>query len=183
MKRSKKFVFIPACLIAQAIRAKGIVKKYPAIVSPILELFNKYQINLIQMPCPEIKYKGLIREPCGKGKYDNPEYRKICREIAKDVVNSIKEIKGAGYEVIAILGIEYSPSCAVNYLWEGKLKKGKGIFIEELEKELEENKIEIKILGINIQKIKKTLKELESFLRSFYGLNLKDLMSFMHSLQ
>ncbi len=151
--------------MAQAVRAQGIVKVYPAIVNPIVDLFQKYNVNIIQMPCPELKYEGLIRKPAGKSHYDNEEYRKICREIAEEVVDSIKNLRKNGYEVVAILGMEYSPSCAVEYLWEGKLVKGMGVYMEELKKALEKNNIKIPFVGVNVYKIKSSLEKIEKLLQ------------------
>ena len=52
--------------------AQGVVKKYPAVVRPILEFCIKYDLNILQMPCPESRCSagGLIRQPHGKLWYE-----------------------------------------------------------------------------------------------------------------
>ena len=171
MKRSKKVVFIPFCLLAQGLRAEGIVKKFPATVKPVVNLLEEYQVNLIQMPCPEIEYEGIKRKPAGKAKYDNEIYRNICRKYANQITSFIENLIENEYEILAILGIEKSPSCAINYLFEkGRMVRGKGVYMEELKKNLEERNINIPFLGININGMNKTLAELRKFLGKKEGL-------------
>ena len=74
--RSKKFVLIPFCLIAQAYQAQGIVKyEWKSSIKPIVQLLIDNDINIIQMPCAETSYKNsLIREPRGISKYNTKEF-------------------------------------------------------------------------------------------------------------
>ena len=165
--RSKKFIFIPFCLICQAFQAKGIVRYgWRGIIKPIVEELVKQDINLVQMPCPESQFggykKGLERNPNGIEYYDNPEFRSLCNKLASETANMIKSILSNGYEIIAILGIEYSPSCAVKYQYtnEGTIHQP-GIFIEELKKLLNNEEIRIPFIGINRRGIKKSLGEIK----------------------
>ena len=66
MKRSQKYVYVPFCMLAQGIRAATIVRVYPAIVNPVIKFFMEKNINIIQMPCPELIFDGFYRRPCGK---------------------------------------------------------------------------------------------------------------------
>ena len=63
--RSKKFVFIPFCLIAQAYQAQGIVKyEWKSSIKPIVDLLLNNDVNIIQMPCIGAEFNNsLIREP------------------------------------------------------------------------------------------------------------------------
>lgn len=161
MKRSKKFAFVPFCFFAQGIRAEGIVKKYSSVVAPIAEMLIKEEINIIQMPCPEIEYEGIKRKPSGKQKYDNKEYREICQRRSEEIISLSKKLEKNGFQVLFIAGLENSHSCAVDYLFEKRLKiKGSGIFIEELKKQMEQEKIFIPLIGINIQGINKTIEKI-----------------------
>lgn len=158
-------MFTSFCLLAQGLRAKGIVKKFPAIVKPVVELLEKYEINLIQMPCPELEYEGIKRKPASKANYDNEVYRNICRKYANQITNFIEKLTENGYEVLGILGIENSPSCAVNYLFErGKRTRGMGIYMEELKKELKGRNLNIPFVGIDIHGMNKTINELKKVL-------------------
>ena len=71
--RSKRFIFVPFCLMAQAYQAQGIVKyEWKSSIKPIMQLLIDNDINIIQMPCTESTFNdSLIREPLGLSKYNN----------------------------------------------------------------------------------------------------------------
>ena len=81
--RSRKFIFVPFCLMAQAYQAQGIVKyDWKGTIKPIMQLLIDNEINIIQMPCAESLYKNnLIREPKGLSKYNTVEFNNHCNEI------------------------------------------------------------------------------------------------------
>ena len=160
--RSKKFIFVPFCLMAQAYQAQGIVKyEWKSSIKPIMQLLLDNDINIIQMPCTESSFNdSLIREPMGLSKYNNDEFNAHCQQKAKLVVDEIKSIVSNGYEVIAILGIEHSPSCCVNYIYTNKgNERRKGIFLEKVYEGIKD--YNIPFIGINRKYIKKALAELE----------------------
>lgn len=164
--RSKKFVFVPFCLMAQAYQAQGIVKyEWKSSIKPIMQLLLDNDINIIQMPCTEATFNNaLIREPMGISKYNTEEFNAHCKEKADEVVNQIKNIINSGYEVIGILGIEQSPSCCVNYIYTNKgNEKRKGIYIEKIYEGIK--KYNIPIIGINRKYIRKSLEELEKIIK------------------
>ena len=70
----------------------------------------------------------------------------------------------AGLNVLAIVGVEFSPACAPSYLNKGRrILKGKGIYIEELERELKLQKLRVPFIGVNQRwtiKLKKQLSEI-----------------------
>ncbi|MBP3462898.1 MAG: hypothetical protein J6K45_00205 [Clostridia bacterium] len=162
--RSKKFIFVPFCLMAQAYQAQGIVKyDWKGTIKAIMQLLIDNEINIIQMPCAESLYKNsLIREPKGLSKYDTEEFNNHCNDLAETVFNEINNIINSGYEVIAILGIEHSPSCCINYIYTNNgMEKRKGLFIDKLFKRLQKENIEIPMIGINRKYINKSIKELK----------------------
>ena len=113
MLRSRRFVLTPFCMLCQGVRAEGIVRHFPSIIKPVVDLLAELKINIIQMPCPELLFDSFHRKPCGKPKYDNPHNRAICRKLAEQVVAQIEMFKVNGCTVEAVLGVEFSPSCAV----------------------------------------------------------------------
>ena len=164
--RSKKFVFIPFCLMAQAFQAQGIVKyEWKASIKPIVQLLLDNDINIVQMLCAESTFHdSLIRKPKGIKKYDTADFNKHCEKLAEDVAKQIKTICLNGYKVIAILGIEQSPSCCVNYIYTNKgMEKRKGLFIEKLSNKILD--LNISIIGVNRKYINKSLKELEKLIK------------------
>lgn len=164
--RSKNVVLTPFCLLAQAFQAKGIVRyEWKSAIYPIVDLLLKNHINIIQMPCAEYHFKGLNREPMGYSKYNTPEFRKVCKKLVGETFEMIKNIIANNYNILAILGIEMSSSCAVNYQYSNKgMVHVKGVFIDELDKKLKENNIEIPMIGVNRKHIKKSYKQLEKIL-------------------
>ena len=83
-----------------------------------------------------------------------------CEVLAEEVSKQVHMICKNGYDVIAILGIEQSPSCCVNYIYTNHgMEKRKGLFMDKLCKKIED--LDIPIIGINRKYINKSLKELE----------------------
>ena len=131
MERIKKLVLISHCVINQnsvvhpLARAKG---QFTFVDSLI-----KNNIGIYQLPCPEFKFGGLNRVPTEKEDYDTPEYRGLCRKLSLDVVEEIMEYIKHYNKVVGVIGINHSPTCSIT----GK----RGIFMEELFKELESREI------------------------------------------
>ena len=163
MNRSKKCVFVSHCLLAQVVRAKGLVKVSPAIIKQVVQFCMDNDINVFQMPCPEslCAAGGLRREVHGKAWYEKNGLRETSSKIAKEQVNYMVELKESGFAVVAIIGLEFSPSCAPSYLNKGRwIVKGKGIFVEELEKELKLQALRIPFIGVNQRWTRKLEKQL-----------------------
>lgn len=163
--RSLNFVFVPFCLMAQAYQAQGLVKyQWRATIKPFVELLLEKEINIIQMPCAESSFKSsLVREPKGLKKYDTDEFNEHCEILATNVAKEIRKIYNGGYKVLAILGIEQSPSCCVNYIYTNKgMEKRMGLFIEKLYSKI--NDLNIPIIGINRKYISKSLNMLKDVL-------------------
>lgn len=163
--RSKRFVFVPFCLLAQAYQAEGIVKyEWKSSIKPFVELLINNDINIIQMPCAESTFNhSLIRKPMGISKYDNEEFNKHTSKLAHEVYLQIKDLKDSGYEVIAILGIEQSPSCCLNYIYTNKgMENRKGLFMDKLYNEVKQ--FCIPFIGINRKYINKSLNELKDLI-------------------
>lgn len=164
--RSKRIVLIPFCLICQGFQARGIARDYPAIVKPVLMELVKQEINIIQMPCPESHFggyaRGLKREPKGIDDYDVPEFRKLCGELADDVSRMIRAAISEDFEIIAILGMEYSPSCAVNF--QADRSRRPGIFIEILREKLKEEDITIPFIGVDKRHTELAIEDLKQLI-------------------
>lgn len=166
-QRSRKFIFVPFCLVCQSFQAQGLVRYgWPAVIKPIVEEILKHDINIVQMPCPESQFggleKGLKRSPKSITEYDTEDFRRACRNLALETTKTIKAILANNYEVMAILGIEFSPSCStkLQYSSKGTFHRP-GLFVEALKKQLTEEKIEIPFIGINKRGIKKSLNDLK----------------------
>lgn len=168
--RSKYFIFVPFCLLAQAYQAEGIVKyEWKSSIKPFVTLLINNDINIIQMPCAESTFQNnLIRKPMGIAKYDTNDFNAHCEKLASEVANQIKQLIESHYQVIAILGIEQSPSCCVNYIYTNHGNENrKGIFIEKLHNKIKE--YNIPFIGINRRFINKSFKQLEKIIDEIKG--------------
>lgn len=168
MIRSTRHVFTSFCLLNQGVRATGIAKHYAATITPIVELLMKEKVNIVQMMCPELIFDGFHRKPCGRSNYDTPLNHKICREVAQKTVWLMEMFCKNGHSVEAVIGIEFSPSCAVSRLKSsrtGEHQERRGIYIEELQKLMTEKDIEVPFIGVQTYRINDTLKELSEILR------------------
>lgn len=118
-------------------------------------------INIIQMPCAENLYNNLlIRKPKGITKYDTREFNNNCENITKEVSKQIYLINNSGYKIIAILGIEQSPSFCVNYIYTNYgMVNRKGLFLDKLSKKIID--LNIPIIGVNRKFINKSMEELK----------------------
>jgi predicted secreted protein len=175
--RSYDVVFVPFCLLNRGVVAEGLAREYPAIVKPvIMELIDR-DMNIVQMPCPELHFssfeESLKRSPKLKKDYDTPEFRALCRRLGSQTADIVEGFVKADYRVKCILGIEYSPSCAVRlvfrsrtatYSTEGYTVHESGIFFEELKQILTSRGLDIPLVGIHLRGMEKSLGDLKNVL-------------------
>ncbi len=112
----------------------------------------------------------ITRLPLPKDSYDNPAIRRKYRELAEKETSILSQFTSKGYEIIAVIGAEASPTCGINIVgrWKDPERRGKfpedvefvegtGVFMEELREEFEKRGIETKWIGLP----GKTLRELD----------------------
>lgn len=153
-QRSRKVIFISHCLINQNSKVKGFAT-FPGMVTPLVKLLEMNGAGIVQIQCPEERELGIGR-PVGddsKQGYDTPNYRKICSDIAEEMINRIKDYQKNGYKVACILGVDGSPSCGVNVtpVRRGSkvvLSPGMGVFFEVLSEKMAKERIKIPVIGI-----------------------------------
>ncbi|MBR5340609.1 MAG: hypothetical protein IK151_01640 [Erysipelotrichaceae bacterium] len=126
-------------------------------------------VQLVQLPCPEFTLYGANRWGHVSNQFDNPFFRKRCKEILNPIVMEIKEYQAHPdrYNVLGYLGIGGSPSCGVDHTCIGNcfgsfggrqdleetlngisLANKPGIFIDELKTLLKENGIDIPVVEL-----------------------------------
>ncbi|MDR0768285.1 MAG: hypothetical protein LBE57_07705 [Methanosarcinales archaeon] len=135
---TEETIFVIAhCLLNPLARVKGIRKPDP------IDTKNK---KIIQLPCPELIYAGPERGKKAKEEYDTLDYRRLCLELFFPYAEMIETFSNEGYEIL-ITGIPKSPSCGVftTSVFENQVAEGKGIFFEEIEKELIRRQIPFKM--------------------------------------
>ena len=162
-QRSARFVFISHCLLAQGVRANGLAKYHSSVVKPVLQFLMDNDINIVQMPCPESRCAagGIGRDPHGKAWYEKNGLRETSQPIARNQALYMKDLVDNGFEILAVIGMEFSPACAVTYLNRGPaIYKDKGIYIEELLREMSKLELNVPFIGINQRWHKKMERDL-----------------------
>jgi predicted secreted protein len=162
----KKVVFVPHCILNQNVRASGKEKTNGAI-KEVVNFFTEAEIGIVQLPCPEVEFDGgLDREFKAKEKY-NSAYREHCKSISLEILKTVKKYLEKEYKVLGILGIEFSPTCGVYRVENSrKIIPGKGILIEELEREMQKNNFQVPIIAINLNNIFSSLEKLSLLLKN-----------------
>ena len=165
MERSKKVIFVSHCILNQNVKALG-RERSPGPVKELLELFAEADVGIVQIPCPQIDYNGgLNRKPKSKEEYDNKAYRAACKKLSAALLKQIEDYIAKKYSVVGILGVEFSPSCAVHQLQNGNRNvPGKGIFMEELEAEMRKKRFQVPIVGVNLSNLFSTSEKVQSLL-------------------
>ena len=163
----KKVVFVPHCILNQNARAVG-KEKSNGTIKEIVNFFAEAEVGIVQLPCPEVEFDGgLNRQLKTKENYNNEVYRKCCREISLKVLKEVREYLDKEYKVVGILGVEFSPTCAVYRIENGKkILPGKGILMEELEKEMQKENFQVPIIAVNLNNIFSTLEKLSLLLKN-----------------
>ncbi len=156
--RGCRVVLVAHCLLNQNSVVKGLARR-KAMVKELVDLLDEYGVGIIQLPCPELLYCGLRRWWMTREQYDNPGFKRFCRELISAVVDYLVEYARNGIEVLGLIGIAGSPSCGVHVTstgWSGgdpskagasRRISGQGVFIEVLLRVLEEHGIKLKFLA------------------------------------
>ncbi len=149
--RSKKIVFVSSCLLNTNNKVLGLAR-YEGMCKEVFDTLHKYGLGINQLACPETLYLGIQRWWCTKNLYDNVGFRPFCRQLAKQSVDYMYSYEQVGYQTVAVLACDGSPTCGVSITswdenWGGSpvefdynnaIIEGSGVFIEELKKEIEE---------------------------------------------
>lgn len=160
-------MFLAHCLLAQAVRANGLAKYFSASVTPVVQWCLDHDINIIQMPCPEFQCPagGPGRDPHGKSWYERNGLRETCIPIARSQAAYARRLTDAGCRILAVLGMEFSPACAVTLLNKGRrIHRDEGIYTEELRRELQAVGLTTPFVGVNQRGLKKLQRDLDSLL-------------------
>jgi predicted secreted protein len=145
-------VVLIECHLNQNARDRG-AARYPAINRQLLDLLQRSDVGLVQIPCPEVHCLGPHRaRPKGvtlREAMETPQSRSRCRELARETADRIDGLTHRGVEVVAILGGDVaSPGCAVHDDPAGGLSPRSGVFMQELDAELRSRSSKIAFRGI-----------------------------------
>lgn len=180
-KRGKKTVFVSSCLMNTNNKVQGLAR-YSGMCKEVFDELNKYGLGINQMPCPETLYLGIQRWWATKNLYDNVGFRSHCRKLAAQMVDYMVCYEQVGYETVAILSCDGSPTCGVSITsfdteWGGcpsdlsyndAIVEGEGVFIEELKSEMISRNVTIPpIYGLSLDDESADMETILSDYRNF----------------
>ncbi len=151
------------CVLNQSTRAwwgSGGARREEGMVSDVVGTLMSHGVGAVQMGCPEFSLHGNPRPPQSRDEYDTPEFRHRCREIAASACDAMKSLQEKGrnplVEVVAVVGVENSPSCGVEWTTrtidgESKVSRGRGLLIEALEEEMQRRELDVPLIGVSMK--------------------------------
>ncbi len=170
--RSKRIVLVANCLLNANNKVLEFAR-YPGMFKEVVDILAKYDLGILQMPCPETLHMGNQRWWNSRNLYDNTGYRHLCRTLAGQMADYMENYKRVGYEVTAILTCDGSPSCGItksSYCedWGGRPKEvdrvlidQPGIYMEELQAEILSRGLEMPtVYGLMMDDRSKTNQEI-----------------------
>jgi predicted secreted protein len=148
-------VVLAHCLLNANTRLQGIAK-WPGARADVLGPYIEQGVGIIQLPCPEASLFGMRRWAATREQYDTTAFRRHCRALASDVVDTIETLAHDGCDIEAVVGVQGSPSCGVLETSEGfsggpideeqtsERVAGTGIFMQELRSMLAERNLDVR---------------------------------------
>lgn len=192
-QRSKRVVFLSHCILNENVRYLGGACR-AGCIREIIDQCIGDDLGIVQMPCPEQRtWGGVLKRYLLMTyglKHQHPVIyrlsgillplavrytRLMYRHMARQVANQIENYLTSDFSVIAVVGIDGSPSCGVNttidlrrcdpilraqvdeltpekinrLLWRAG-GPGTGIFMDELRKELRRRHLSVPFLAHNL---------------------------------
>ena len=117
----KKILLVSHCVLNTAAKLKqfhtGEVGQEDALRHQVVRAALDHDIQLLQLPCPELLQYGARRWGHTCDQFDNVFFRQRCREMLQPIVMQVQEYLAnpEEFEVLGILGIDGSPSCGVDF--------------------------------------------------------------------
>ena len=126
-----------------------------------MDLFDEHDVNIVQLPCPEMLGEGLIREPHDATYYEREDFIEKCRGLARVQADIIEQFAKGNFSIVALLGIERSPSCSLGRVRRnGVVGEGNGVFMEILLEDLRGRNTDIFNLSLDLADIEDVLATL-----------------------
>lgn len=118
MERGKKIVLLSHCILNVNAKVAGLAN-YQAGLMALLDQLLANGYGVMQLPCVEMDMLGVNRWGIVKSQIDYPHFRKRCHELLAPLLDQVADYDHNGYEIAAVIGIDGSPTCGVNYVSEG----------------------------------------------------------------
>lgn len=162
-RKIKRVAIVCHCVINQSTRAwwgDGGVSSEEGMISDAVRVLMKHGVGLVQMDCPEFSLYGNPRPPRSKDEYDTPEFRRRCHEIATQACDQMENLLEKSHdpkiELVAVVGVDNSPSCGVERTtrtFDGKRvgAPGRGLLFDFLGMEMRLRGIDAPFIGLSLK--------------------------------
>jgi len=183
LKRNKKIVLLAHCILNVNAKVYGIATE-PAGCTQIITGLLDRGFGMIQLPCVEQSCFGINRWGQVKEQLNFPGFRTKCRSLLQPIVEQVSDFYANGYEIAAVIGLDGSPACGVNYTctgnWGGEIGSGydlpakiaslailrePGVMMEILQEMLKEAGITVQFLAVDETNPEASGKDLMANLR------------------
>lgn len=188
MKRGRRIVLLAHCVLNGNAKVEGICG-YRAAMTEVVSRLMASGIGMIQLPCPEMQVLGCARWGHVKEQLDTPHFRETSRALLTPVVMQLQDYKRNGYDLVAVVGVDGSPSCGVTRTCSGPGWRGDfldrdetwsrvsgmvwadspGVYIETLQQMLAAASLDIPFIGLDEADYLSSLRQLETFLSHRVG--------------
>lgn len=166
--RSHEVAVVAHCHLNANTKVRGLAT-CPGVRADVLLPLIEQGVGVVQLPCPEATYLGMNRWGMSVEQYDNPAYRRHCREIIAPVIDLLVALAADGCAIRGVVGVDGSPSCGVTQTCTGyaggeieqildgivsaqhaTCGPGRGIFMQELDAALRAAGIgDVPLIGLN----------------------------------
>lgn len=179
MKRSKKMVLLSNCLLNVNAKVEGLANYKSGLIELIEEIY-KSGYGIIQLPCIEQDMCGIKRWGQVYEQLNHPQFRERCYERLLPIVQQVEDFIENGYEIAAVIGINGSPSCGVEYTcssnWGGEYSSDKqyeevidldkkGVMMKVLDDMFKVKEISIPFIGIDEKDPERDLNNIINILK------------------
>ncbi len=165
MERSKKVVFVSHCILNQNARALG-RERAPGAVKELLELFSEAGVGIVQIPCPQVEYNGGVNRRSNSRSCKEKAYKGFCKKLSSSILKQVEKYLKNNYDVLGILGVELSATCAVHQIENGsKNAPGKGVLIEQIEEAMHKKNFQVPLIGIDLNNVFSSMRKVQSLVK------------------
>jgi nucleoside 2-deoxyribosyltransferase/predicted secreted protein len=127
------YVLCSPCILDPALRADGITKPSDLVLfEHCKKRCDKFRIEMVPLPCPEIQYLGANHTPgTFLERLNSPKFFSLIDALEKEV-RGIITLHG---QPLCILGVNSSPTCGVTSTYYGSIgneppkRAGRGVFL------------------------------------------------------
>lgn len=118
---AQKIIFVAHCVLNTASKVvlydSESIAAEEALRIQFLDRCLHQGVQIIQLPCPEFTLYGANRWGHVSNQFDNPFFRRHCREKLMEVIPELQEYMAHPdrFSVLGVVGIDGSPSCGVDY--------------------------------------------------------------------